>query len=204
MGKESKLKTIITAVVIATSVLACSNTEVQQSDKPPLFLQLPVRIDPSANFSEAIMYKCALQKRIGNYTQAAIGKHIVPPHIISKPKQAGIHKVVQITILSTVGARGGRLTGPKSATIRVDVSKGGTIIGSTVLTRWTSPVGPGRKTCTLFDKIAKSLGKDVAVWLSKEEGALDAQPALKEEVVEDSNEPESDVDVDVDADVDDD
>ena len=157
-----------------------------------LFLQIPAMLDPSAPIPTAVKNECALEMLLGNYALSAIGQRIGSVQSVSAPEQAGVDKVVQLTIISAHGFGGGGWSGSKSASIRVDIKKEGTIVGSTVLTRSSlGTVGMFGGTCALFDRIARALGKDVAVWLSRGSAAKSTQPVSEAEVAESSDEPES-------------
>ncbi len=54
-------------------------------------------------------------------------------------------------------------------TIRAEMLKGGAVVGTTVLTRSSSGgvFGGFKGTCSILDRVAGALGKDVAVWLAR-------------------------------------
>jgi hypothetical protein len=147
-----------------------------------LFLQVPAILDPSAPIPAAVKNECALEMLLGNYALSAIDQRVGSVQSISTPEQAGTGKVVQLVILSAHGVGGGAWTGSKSISIRVDIRKEGAIVGSTVLTRSSGGgvFGGVMGTCAILDRVAKALGKDVAVWLSRtqpiESGPKAAEP----------------------------
>ncbi|MCL2643938.1 MAG: hypothetical protein FWD51_00575, partial [Betaproteobacteria bacterium] len=108
--------------------------------------------------------ECSLEMLLGNYALSEIEKRVGPVQSVSAPEQAGTDKLVQLTIISVFGPGGGAWSGRKSMSIRVDISKGGAAVGSTVLSRST---GGGMGTCAMLGRTAKALGKDTAVWLSR-------------------------------------
>lgn len=165
-------------------------TPLAASASERLFLQIPAILDPSAPIPTAVKNECALEMLLGNYALSAIDQRIGSVQSVSAPEQAGINKVVQLTIISAHGFGGGGWSGSKSASIRVDIRKEGTIVGSTVLTRSSrgGVFGSVQGTCALFDRIARALGKDVAVWLSHGSAAQPAQSVSK---ASSSGEPES-------------
>ena len=147
--------------VLATPLAASANER--------LFLQIPAKLAPSASIPTAVKKECRLEMLLGNYALSAINQRIGSVQSVSAPKQAGTNKIVQLTIISAHGAGGGAWSGPKSMSIRVDVRKGGIIVDSTVLTRSSGggAFGGFKGTCAILDRVAKALGKDVAVWLSR-------------------------------------
>ena len=155
--------------VLATPLAASANER--------LFLQIPAILDPSAPIPTAVKNECGLEMLLGNYALSEIDQRIGSVQSVSAPKQAGNNKVVQLTITSAHGAGGGAWSGPKSMSIKVDIRKGGTIVNSTVLTRSSmgGAFGGLTGTCAIFDRVARALGKDVAVWLSRESAAQPTQ-----------------------------
>jgi len=154
-----------------------------------LFLQIPAILDPSAPILTAVKNECSLEMLLGNYALSEIDKRVGSVQSVSAPEQAGSGKLVQLTITSAQGVGGGVWTGSKSMSIRVDVSKEGTIFDSTVLTRSTKGGVYGGSACVFFDRMTKALGKDVAVWLSRGSAAQPAQSVPK--VAEPSDESKS-------------
>ncbi len=158
-------------ILLLISALAAPLTA---SASEPLFLQVPALVDPAAPIPTAVKNQCAVETSIGAHAMAAIAKRLDPAlQSVASPEQAGADKLVQITILSVQGAGGGAWSGPKSMTIRVDVQKGGVKTGSTILTRATNggPLAGLTGTCTMLERVATTLGKDVALWLARAESA---------------------------------
>ncbi len=147
-----------------------------------LFLQVPALVDPAAPIPAAVKNQCAVDTSIAAHAMAAIAKRHDPAvQSVASPEQAGSDKLVQITILSVQGAGGGAWSGPKSMTIRVDVQKGGAKTGSTILTRATNggPLSGLTGTCTMLERVATTLGKDVAVWLARNAEAAPIESSMK-------------------------
>jgi len=174
--------------VLVISILA---TPLAASANERLFLQVPAVLDPSAPITAAVKKECALEMLLGSYALSAIEQRVGPVQSVSAPEQAGVDKVVQLTIISARGFGGGAWSGSKSARIRADIRKEGTIISSTVLTRASKGgvLAGVTGTCAIFDRIARALGKDVAVWLSR--GSPTQPGQLVPEAAEPSDEPES-------------
>jgi hypothetical protein len=87
--------------------------------------------------------------------------------------------VVRVTILGVVGAGGGAWSGAKSITIRAEVLQDAKVVHSTTLTRNSGGgfFGTMKGTCSILDRIAVALGKDVAAWLPV--GPTGAKPAAE-------------------------
>jgi len=145
-------------------------TPIAASESGRIFVQTPAIFDPSVSIPTTANRECSVETLLGNYALSAIERRIGSVQLVTAPEQAGIGKVVQLTIISVHGYEGGAWSGSKSMSVRVDIRKGGVTVGSTVLTR-QSRGGAFRgvyDTCADFNRIAVALGKDVAVWLSRE------------------------------------
>jgi len=173
------------------SLISALAIPVAASANERLFLQIPAMLDPSAPIPAAVKNECSLEMLVGNYALSAIGQRIGSVQSVSALEQAGDGKLVQLTIISAHGVGGGAWTGSKSMSIRVDIRKEGAAIGSTVLTRSSGggAFGGVMGTCAILDRVARALGKDVAVWLSRESAARPAESDSK--ATEPSDEPES-------------
>jgi hypothetical protein len=157
----------------------------------PLFLQVPVLIDPSAPIPMAVKAECGVDMLLGNYALSAIGRREGSLLSVAKPEQAGADKLVQLTILSVHGFGGGAWSGPKSMNIRADLKKGGTTVATTVLSRSSrgGVFGGMSGTCAILDRVAAALGKDVATWLAR--GAAARPERFDSNTAEPAEEPES-------------
>jgi hypothetical protein len=174
--------------VLLISALALSLTA---SANEPLFLQVPAKLDPSAPIPDAVRNECALEMLLGNYAQSAIDRRIGSVQSVTATEQAGVEKIIQLTIISVHGFGGGAWSGSKSMSIRADIKKEGVTVGSNVFTRSSrgGAFGGFSGTCAILERVAVALGKDVAAWLSRGMVARPIQSDSKE--IEHSDEPES-------------
>lgn len=156
-----------------------------------LFLQVPAMLDPSAPIPTAVRNECALEMLLGNHALSAIGSRVGAVQSVTAQEQAGVDKLIQLTIISVHGFGGGGWSGPKSMSVRAEIRKGGATIGSTVLTRSSrgGAFGGFIGTCAILDRVASALGKDLANWLSR--GAAARPGGSDSSVAEPSGEPES-------------
>ena len=154
-----------------------------------LFLQVPAILDPSASIPTAVSNECPPEEPLGNYALSEIGKRIGSVQSVATPEQAGDGKVIQLTIISVYGYGGGAWSGRKSMRVRADIMEGGAIVDSTVLYRSSRGGVLSSGTCAILDRVARALGKDLAVWVLRRSAA---QPAGSDsKVAEPSDEPES-------------
>lgn len=139
-----------------------------------IFLQVPAIIDAAAPMPDAVRRECGLEQLMASQALAAMNKRIRGVQAIENPALAGDGNVVELTIMAGFGAGGGGITGSKSMTVRANLKKNGATVATTLLTRESSRGFMGGMltgTCSVFERIAGALGKDVAVWLSRDLGA---------------------------------
>ena len=134
-----------------------------------VFVQVPAMIDPAAAIPTAVRSQCAVDTLMGSYALSAIGKRVPAVQAAATSAQAGGDTFVQLTVLSVMGFGGGSWSGPKSMTIRAEVLKGGAVVGTTVLSRSSSggAFGGFKGTCSILERVAVTLGKDVSGWLAR-------------------------------------
>jgi len=174
---------------VLISVLLVPLAEASANER--LFLQVPAILDPSAPIPAAVRNECALEMLLGNYALSAIDRRVGSVQSVAAPEQAGIEKILQLTIISVHGFGGGAWSGSKSMSVRADIKKQGATIGSTVFTRSSrgGVFGGFSGTCAILDRVAGALGKDIAAWLSR--GSATRPSETDQEVAESSDEPES-------------
>jgi hypothetical protein len=95
----------------------------------------------------------------------------------SDPAKAGPARILQLTIVKVRGFAGGIWSGSKGMTIRADLMQGAKVVASKAFARDTGGgmLGKFKGTCDLFERIADTLGRDVAKWLP---GAIKMAPDL--------------------------
>ena len=171
-------------------LISALTTPLAASANERLFLQVPAMLDPSASIPTAVNNECPPEAPLGNYALSEIEKRIGSVQSVANPEQAGDGKVIQLTIISVYAPGGGTWSGRKSMRVRADIMERGAIVDSTVLSRrsWGAGVLPSG-TCEVLDRVARALGKDLAVWLSRRSTA---QPTGSDsKVAEPSDESES-------------
>ena len=143
-----------------------------------VFVQVPAMIAPEASIPNAVRSQCAVDTLVGNYALSAVGKRFPSAQAASAPDQAGVATFVKLTVVSVVGFGGGSWSGPKAMAIRAEILKGGAVVGSTLLTRSSSGgmFGGFKGTCSILDRVAVALGKDVAAWVARGPGAQPGKP----------------------------
>lgn len=155
--KRASLFLSISALVAPLSAVA----------QDSVFVQVPAIISPSARIPAAVREQCGVDTLLGDSALSAIGKRYPSVHSVTAPEQAGGGTFVQLTVISVDGYGGGGWSGPKTMTIKAEILKGGAVAGTTVLTRASKGgiFGPVKGTCSILERVAGALGKDVATWM---------------------------------------
>lgn len=143
-----------------------------------VFVQVPATIAREAWIPNAVRSQCAVDTLVGNYALSAVGKRFPSAQPATAPDQAGGATFVQLTVFSVIGFGGGSWSGAKSMGIRVEILKGGTVVRSTSFTRSSNGgvFGGFKGTCSILDRVAGALGKDVAAWMARGPGAQRVKP----------------------------
>lgn len=142
-----------------------------------LLVQVPAVLDPAAPITPAVKSECGVDVLIGNHVLQAVSERFPGASPVKDGTKAGSNKFLKLTILSVYGVGGGAWSGPKSMTIRADLLKNGRVVQSKVLQRTSGGgvFGGLRGTCPIMERIAVTLGKDVALWVSTTMPASAAQ-----------------------------
>jgi hypothetical protein len=138
-----------------------------------LFLQVPAAIAPTAPMPDAIRKECAVDQLVAAQTLLAMNKRISGVQAVEDPALAGGGNLVELSVMAANGEGGGGFTGPKSMTVRAILKKNGVTVATTLFTRTSGrgmTTGFLSGTCSVMDRIAGALGKDVAVWLTRDVG----------------------------------
>lgn len=132
-----------------------------------LFVQVPATIAPEARANPAVKSECRVDALVGRQVLQEVAQRWPGSQPAAVPAQAGKDKFVRLTLVSVFGVGGGAWSGPKSMTVRVDLTQSGKVLQTTTLTRTSSGGfwGATMGTCQIMERIAGTLGKDVAGWL---------------------------------------
>lgn len=138
-------------------------------------LYVPERIEfqKSAKVRGKNKDECNIQTNLANYI-ATNAKRVYGKVVRERPKSGKYH-VLEAEVLSAEGAGGGSWSGPKSMEMQGKlVDQNGKRIGDFTATRFTTGgVFAGVKgTCTMFKRICKAFGKDIATFLADPDTAV--------------------------------
>ena len=138
-----------------------------------ILVQVPAVLAPEAPIPDPIKKECAVPFLLGNHVFQAVSQLDGGAEQVDSIDKAGQLKVLQLTILSVHGFGGGSWSGAKSITIKANLVQSGTSVQSIVLQRSSKGgvFAPVSGTCSIMERIATALGRDVAAWLRKTSSA---------------------------------
>lgn len=155
------MKSQVTWAVFALGVVLTQPSQAQEK------LQVQAVLDPKIHVVDAVKRECALDGMVGQWVMESVSKKYPGATRLDKDASAGKGKVLKVTIINVVGVGGGAYSGPKSMTVRADLLQSGKVIATTTKERTSGggAFGGMKGTCSIFGRVAKTLGSDVAAWL---------------------------------------
>lgn len=161
MKKKAMNKKVILALALAAGGLHAHANE-------RLLVQVPAALDPTAPINAAVRSECNVQALVGNHVFSEVKQRWPGAEAAASPRDTGGAKALRLTIVSVRGVGGGAYSGPKSMNLKVELTQNGKVMQSTVLHRdsFGGVFGGMKGTCSIFERVAVALGKDVAAWLS--------------------------------------
>lgn len=168
--------------VLAFVFAAGALTGAQAAER--LLVQVPAMLDPGAPIARNVRSECNVEGLVGNQVFAQVAKRWPGTETVAPKAPVGGAKVLRVTLLSVMGTGGGAWSGAKSISVRADLQQNGKTLQTTVLNRqsgggfWGGTMG----TCAIMERIAVTLGNDVAGWMSGAvaRAGVDALPAAVE------------------------
>ncbi len=132
-----------------------------------LLVQVPAVYDAQVLIGKKIKDECEVDNLVGNHVFGRVNEKFPASQQIQDPGKAGKDKVLKLTILSATGAGGGSWSGSKSITLRADLAQNGQVIRTLVKQRGSrgGPLGGFKGTCSILERDAQALAKDVVTWL---------------------------------------
>jgi hypothetical protein len=155
-----------------------------QADTITISKSIPFAEDSGA--SDAVKDECGFETRVPEYLKKA-AKGDVDVVLSKDSLEATEGKVLFLEVTNMFGLGGGAYSGSKSAIVSGKLHENGELIGS-VQVRRRSIMGMMPGTCSIMKRIAKKIGKDIAVWL--QEPTMDAMLGDFEEEEDDEEETE--------------
>ena len=98
--------------------------------------------------------------------------------------EASDNTVLRLQITDILGVGGGAWTGPKAITLTAELLENGKVSRQTKINRWSvgGIFGAFKGTCTILERSADAITKDLSLWVQNPSYKIIEQPAPKEAV----------------------
>lgn len=132
-----------------------------------LHVQQPAAYDKDAAVNEKVKDQCAPEARLSEFVKEYAKGPFDEVVGLKDLSKAGGGKTLSLTILNVMGVGGGAWSGPKGITVQGTLRENGKVIGTFQARRSSGggAYGGFKGTCSILERCAKALGKDIAAWL---------------------------------------
>lgn len=132
----------------------------------PVYLETPVTYAQGAGIVEKVKEECKPDEMFAREASPFFAKISEGDGTIAAANAPRDATRVQVQITHVLGVGGGAWSGPKSMSIQATLIENGKPTQTTKLTRTTTggAFGGFKGTCSLIERCAKALGKDLATW----------------------------------------
>lgn len=132
-----------------------------------LYLQRAASYEKHLIVPSALRSDCRLDTKIVDFIGSFAGDDFDKITLVDTAAPGMPGKLLTVNIIDLSCSGGGAWSGPKYLTIEGTLSQDGKVIGTFTGHRITSggALGAYKGTCSLLARCARTLGKDVAVWL---------------------------------------
>jgi hypothetical protein len=137
----------------------------------------PATYEESAPVGDAVRRECAIESAVGSHVFEEVSARFPGSSQSESTGQNATDKILKLKIVAVHGVGGGGWSGGKTITVRAELSQNGEPIATTVATRNSrgGMLGPVSGTCAIMERIATTLGKDIAAWLARNLNAATQQ-----------------------------
>lgn len=137
-------------------------------------LNPPIAYAKDAGVHEKIRSDCHVEQLL----EAAIAPYLAKAKKVAGTTGSGAAEL-KVEITHVMGVGGGAWTGPKAITVDATLSADGKVLRQGKVNRWTTGGmwGGFKGTCSILDRSAKAIGKDLARWIRDENYKLTAEAA---------------------------
>ena len=132
----------------------------------PVYLETPVTYAPNAGIVDKVKEECKPDEMFAREASPFFAKLSQGEGTVAADAATRDQSRVRVQITHVMGVGGGAWSGPKSMSIEATLVENGKAVRTTKLTRSTTggAFGGFKGTCSLVERCAKALGKDVAQW----------------------------------------
>lgn len=154
----------LTMAVVYLAAAICSQQSLAEDG---LLVKVPAVYEPGAPVPQRIQQECALESLLGNHVFQKVSERF-PGTLQLRDSNIEGTQVLTVTILNVTGFGGGGWSGPKTITLRADLTKEGRVIHTAVKHRASrgGVFGGVMGTCAILERVTQALGSDVAKWLA--------------------------------------
>lgn len=170
------MKRLLPAILFANaSAVLAANT----------VLEVPVTYHPQAGVVATVKDECQIETMLANRVGAMMVKLNktgtgTTPAGVEVPDSA----LLRLQITHVLGVGGGAWTGPKAITLSAELLENGKVVRQTKINRWSvgGVWGAFKGTCTILDRSAIAISKDLYRWVRNPSYTIVEQPVPAEAV----------------------
>ena len=148
-------------------------------------LEVPVTFHPNAGVVAAVKQECQIESMLSTRVGAMLGKlNKTGAGTIEAGLEASDNTVLRLQITHILGVGGGAWTGPKAITLTAELLENGKVSRQTKINRWSvgGVFGAFKSTCTILERSADAITKDLSRWVQNPAYKIVEQPAPKEAI----------------------
>jgi hypothetical protein len=159
------------SVVIFAILTLGSTSTILSAETTEYWLPVPILYADDSGVTDAVQEECGLASDLPIYIENKVHRRIKVFRTPSSPDavERAKEKVLVLEFSAIIAPPGGSYSGKKGVTVRGELREHGEIIASFEARRRTVGhilvAGVGEGTCSMLDKCALKLAKDIAKWL---------------------------------------
>lgn len=132
-----------------------------------VLLQTPIAYDPNAGVVQQVREECKIEDLLAKRVSSVLAKrNRSGTGVVDTGANAQGAGTLKLTITHVLGVGGGAWSGPKAITVKAELFDGPILTRQQKLNRWSvgGVWGAFKGTCTILDRVAVSLAKDLGRW----------------------------------------
>ena len=170
------MKKLLSVILFANASAALAATTL---------LEVPLTYHPNAEVVAAVKQECQIETMLSTRVGAMLAKlNKAGDGTIETGAVASDNTVLRLQITHILGVGGGAWTGPKAITLTAELLENGKVSRQTKINRWSvgGVFGAFKGTCTILERSADAITKDLSRWVQNPSYKIIDQPAPKEAV----------------------
>ena len=148
-------------------------------------LEVPVTYHPNADVVPKVKEECQIEAMLANRVGAMMAKlNKTGNGTLAAGSEAPDSALLRLQITHVLGVGGGAWSGPKAITVTAELLENGKQVRQTKINRWSvgGVWGAFKGTCSILDRSAVAIGKDMYRWVRNPGYQIVEQPAPVEAV----------------------